>query len=78
MNKEGKIEHGLFPFYRSTKDNKGNKSLSVFFYFYNSFERKIEGTNELYRENDIFWFVRYRSNYRQLKEKGIDEKHIRQ
>jgi hypothetical protein len=78
MKKEGKVEHSLFPLYQSTKDSTGNKSLSVFFYFYNSFQRKIAGSKEFYREDDIFWFIRYRSNYQQLKAKGVDEKLIRQ
>ena len=78
MKKAGKVEHSLFPLYQSAKDSTGNKSLSVFFYFYTTFQRKIEGSNEFYREDDIFWFVRFRSNYRQLKAKGIDEKLIRQ
>jgi hypothetical protein len=78
MGKGGRVEHSLFPLYQSTKDTIGNKSLSVGFYFYNSFKRKIEGSKEFYREDDIFWFIRYRSNYRQLKAKGIDEKLIRQ
>jgi hypothetical protein len=78
MKKEGKVEHDVFPFYESVKDSTGNDSKSIFFYFYNSFQRKIEGTNEFYREDDVFWFLRFRSNFRQLKAKGIDEKKIRQ
>ncbi len=78
MKKEGKTEHTLFPLYESSKDSTGYKYKSVFFYFYRSFSRKIEGTNEFYREVDLFWFLRFRSNYSQLKAKGIDEKKIRQ
>ncbi|HPV55627.1 MAG TPA: hypothetical protein PKW61_00745, partial [Tenuifilaceae bacterium] len=66
-----KVEKSLFPLYYLTKDNNGNKSLSVMLYFYNSLRRKIPNTTEFYQEERIFWLIRIRSNYRILKEKGI-------
>ncbi|MGE0077841.1 MAG: hypothetical protein AB7S48_08280 [Bacteroidales bacterium] len=69
---DGKVEKSLFPIYYLTKDSNGNKSLSVMLYFYNSLKRKIPNTTEYYQEERIFWLIRIRSNYRILKEKGID------
>ncbi len=71
-NVDGNIEKSLFPFYFLTKENNGNRSLSVMFYFYNSLKRKIPNTKEYYQEERIFWLIRIRSNYRTLKEKGIE------
>lgn len=70
-NVDGKVEKSLFPLYYLTKDNNGNKSLSIMLYFYNSLRRKIPNTTEFYQEERIFWLIRIRSNYRILKEKGI-------
>lgn len=71
-NLDGKIEKSLFPLYYFTKDNNGNRSLSVMLYFYNSLRRKIADTNDYYMEERIFWLLRFRSNYWQLKQKGIE------
>ena len=68
----GKVEKSLFPLYYITKDSNGNKSLSVMLYFYNSMKRNIPNTTEFYQEERIFWLIRIRSNYRILKEKGIE------
>ena len=68
----GKVEKSLFPLYYYTKDDEGNRSLSVFFYFYNSLKRKISNTKEFYQEERIFWLIRIRSNYSLLKQKGIN------
>ena len=70
-NVDGNVEKSLFPLYYFTKDNHGNKSLSVALYFYNSLRRKIPNTTDFYQEERIFWLIRIRSNYRILKEKGI-------
>jgi len=69
---DGNIEKSLFPLYYLTKEKNGNRSLSVFFYFYNSLKREIPNTKEYYQEERIFWLIRIRSNYRLLKQKGID------
>lgn len=71
-NVKGNIEKSLFPFYYLTKESNGNRSLSVFLYFYNSLKRQIPNTKEFYQEERIFWLIRIRSNYRTLKQKGID------
>jgi len=77
VKKDGNIEKSLFPFYHKTEEKNGNKSLSVFFHFYNSFKRQIPDTEEFYQEDRILWFLRLRSNYKKLKGKGIDEKRIK-
>ncbi len=71
VKKKGKIEKSLFPFFQYSKDSIGNKSLYLFFYFYNSYRQKIPETKEFYQENKIFWFIRFRSNEKWLKKKGI-------
>ena len=69
--KKGKVEKSLFPIYQFSKDTKGNRSLFLFFYFYNSLKRQIPNTKEFYQEEKIFWFIRLRSNKRYLEKKGI-------
>lgn len=68
----GNTEKSLFPFYYLTKEKNGNRSLSVMLYFYNSLKRQIPKTKEFYQEERIFWLIRIRSNYRILKQKGIN------
>lgn len=68
---KGKEEKSLFPIYYYTRENNGNHSLSAMFYFYNSIKRQIPNTKYFYQEERIFWFIRLRSNYRMLKERGI-------
>jgi len=70
VNRRGVVEKSLFPIYHKREDSKGNKSFSLFFYFYNSFQRRLENSNDFYRENKIFWFIRLRSNYGKLKREG--------
>ncbi len=70
VKKRGVEEKSLFPIYHKREDAKGNKSLSLFFYFYNKFQRRLETSNDFYRESRIFWFIRLRSNYGQLKREG--------
>ncbi|MBL4577268.1 MAG: hypothetical protein JKX74_02275, partial [Flavobacteriales bacterium] len=71
INKEGNTLHSIFPLYHRTGERNGNKSLSLFFHFYNSHKKKIEGTDEYYQEKRIFWFIRFLSNYKHLEKKGI-------
>lgn len=72
VKKAGKIEKSFFPIYQLTKDTEGNRSFFLFFYFYNSYKQKINGTDEFYQEQKIFWFIRLRSNKRWLEQKGIN------
>lgn len=71
IDKNKTKEYSLFPFYYYSKDDNNNKSLSLFFSFYSKFQRKIKNSNEFYKEQKIFWFLRIRSNYNSLKERGI-------
>lgn len=70
VKKDGVVEKSLFPLYHKREDASGNKSFSMFFYFYGRFQRKLETGNDFYREDKIFWFIRLRSNYGQLKREG--------
>ncbi|MBU0763521.1 MAG: hypothetical protein KJ607_01660 [Bacteroidetes bacterium] len=73
VNRAGNIERGVFPFYHYTRENNGNKSLSLFLSVYHSFSRQIPGSEEFYREEKLFWFLRIRSNFQSLKDRGIVE-----
>jgi hypothetical protein len=71
-NMDGKKVKSLFPFYYIQSDSIGNYSNSYGLSFYNNFKRKVPNTTEFYKEVKIFWFLRLRSNYNYLKEKGIE------
>ncbi len=68
MRKEGKVERGVFPFFRFKRDDEGNRTLGVLFNFYQSTTKKLDNCNDFYREQRIFWFIRIRSNYDLLSE----------
>lgn len=68
---DGGTEKSIFPFYYKSTEKNGNKSMSVFLGFYNSFKRLIPDTNEFYQEERIFWVIRLRSNFKSLKERGL-------
>jgi len=74
VKKDGNVERSLFPLYYYSKQSNGNKTLSLFFYFYNSVKRQIAGSNEFYQERRIFWFLRILSNKKALEKKGIKVK----
>ncbi len=70
VKKSNYVEKSLFPLYYFSKESNGNRSFSMFLYFYNSFSRQLPNSTEFYREEKIFWFVRLRSNYKRLKAEG--------
>jgi hypothetical protein len=67
---DGHREKSVLPFYHKTDEKNGDKSVSVFFGFYNHFKQFKTEINDFYEEERIFWFVRLRSNYKQLKSEG--------
>ncbi len=71
VKKGESTEKSIFPFYYKSTEKNGNKSLSVFLGFYNSFKRQIQDTDEFYQEDRIFWVIRLRSNFKSLKERGL-------
>ncbi len=74
VNLPEKREKSLFPFYYSVSYPNGDKSVSVLFSFYNYFKQYKPEIKEFYQEERIFWFLRLRSNYEQLKRNGKDFK----
>ena len=70
IKEEGKREKSILPFYHSIRDTIGNKSISVFFGFYNHFRDYKPEIKDFYEEERIFWFVRLRSNYKKLANEG--------
>jgi hypothetical protein len=77
VKKNGNTERGIFPIYHTTHEGNGDKSLSVFLGFYHTYRRQIQDSKESYEEVKIFWFIRLLSNYKELKEKGVNVKQIR-
>ncbi len=71
MNKKGEVERSVFPFYHYHEKLDGSKSRSLLLYFYRSFKRPVPHSDKFYKEERIFWFLRLRSNYRQLKAEGL-------
>lgn len=70
IKEKGRREKSLLPFYHSIKESNGNQYASYFFSFYNHFRQYKTEIKDFYEEERIFWFVRLRSNYRQLKSEG--------
>jgi hypothetical protein len=70
VKKDGYKEKSFFPIYYFSKEDNGNRSLSLFFYFYNSFKKQLPNSLEFYKEERLFWFIRLRSNYKRLKAEG--------
>ena len=64
-------EKSIFPFYHWTIRENGDENNSYMFGFYNKFRQKIPDSEEYYYEDRIFWFIRLRSNYQSLKDRGI-------
>ncbi|MCX6271189.1 MAG: hypothetical protein NTU44_08230 [Bacteroidetes bacterium] len=70
VNKTGLTEKSIFPFYYYSKTANGDENRSWFFYFYNRSKHYIPEAKDYYLEERIFWFLRLRSNYTQLKQQG--------
>jgi len=71
VEKQGSVVKAFFPFYSYTSEPNGDKNKSIFLSFYSSIKQKIPDSNEFYEEQKIFWFLRLRSNFKSLKERGI-------
>jgi hypothetical protein len=71
INKNGVREKSFFPFYYMSKDTLGNKNMNAVLAFYGRSAKRIKETNYFYKEEKVFWIVRFRSNYKYLKSKGI-------
>jgi len=71
VNKNGVCEKSFFPFYYMSKDTLGNKNMNAILAFYGRSAKRIKETNYFYKEEKLFWIVRFRSNYKYLKSKGL-------
>jgi hypothetical protein len=72
-NWDGVRTFGIAPFFHISKNENSSFSKNFGFGFYSHFRRKVVGyENEFYEETKMFWFLRMRSNYQYLKNKGID------
>lgn len=70
VKKEGYSEKSFFPLYYSKNKANGEQTRSWFFYFYTFTKKKLDKFDDYYLEERIFWFIRLRSNYAQLKKEG--------
>lgn len=67
IQKQGKTEKSMLPFYHSVKNANGDQSKSIFFSFYSHFKQYNLDIKEFYEEERLFWFIRIRSNYNSIK-----------
>ena len=74
LKKEGNTEKAIFPIYHKKTKTNGDNSTSVLFGFYNYFKQYKPDIKEFYEEERVFWFLRLRSNYNLLKERGKADK----
>jgi hypothetical protein len=70
VHKDGKVEKSIFPIYHKVNKANGEKSLSVLFGFYNHYRQYKPDIQDFYEEERLFWILRLRSNYNQLKQAG--------
>lgn len=73
INKSGRREFSLLPFYHTVSNDMGEKNTSVFFSFYSYVKRSLPDVNDFYEEERLFWLVRVRSNYDRLKNEGKEK-----
>jgi hypothetical protein len=66
----GKTEKSILPFYHMSRDSAGNFSRSYFFGFFTHFRQYKPEIKDYYEEEEFFWFVRLKSNYKKLKSEG--------
>jgi len=71
VKKQGRREFVLFPFVHRLYEPDGSELHAAAAYWYARVKRRIPNTEEFYREERIFWFIRLRSNYQSLKSRGI-------
>ena len=69
---EGHREKSFLPFFHTVKEENGDRSVSYFFGLYNRFREYKPEIKDFYEEERLFWFIRLRSNYKQLKSEGKD------
>jgi len=70
VKKDGIREVSIFPLYHKKTEPNGNINISALMHFYSRFKRQLPDSQEFYKEEKIFWFIRLRSNYSQLKAEG--------
>jgi hypothetical protein len=71
-NKKDSItEKTLLPLYNIEKQKNGDYYKGYFLSIYQKTKTQIPNTNHYYLEEKIFWFLRLRSNFNYLKQKGI-------
>ena len=77
---KGSTESELFPFYHTTSDPNGNRFHSGFLGFNSSFKKQLNGSKEFYQEQKTLWFIRTKSNFKNLRDKGVikDRRELRQ
>jgi hypothetical protein len=69
--KDSSTEKTLLPLYSIEKQKNGDYYKGYFLSIYQKTKTQIPNTNHYYLEEKIFWFLRLRSNFNYLKQKGI-------
>lgn len=67
---DGRREKAFLPFFHTIKESNGDRSKSFFFGMYNRFKEYKPEIKDFYEEERVLWFIRLRSNYKQLKAEG--------
>ena len=71
VNKDRCTEKILFPFYNIQKQKNGDYYKAYFFNLYQKSKTQVPNTSEYYLEEKVLWYIRLRSNFNYLKQKGV-------
>ncbi len=71
VNKDSCTEKILFPFYNIQKQKNGDYYKAYFFNLYQKSKTQVPNTSEYYLEEKVLWYIRLRSNFNYLKQKGV-------
>lgn len=71
VKKDSSTEKGLFPLYNIQQSKNGDYYKAYCLNIYQKTKTQIPNTSYYYMEEKIFWYIRLRSNFNYLKQKGI-------
>jgi hypothetical protein len=71
VRKDSCTEKILFPIYNIQKQKNGDYYKAYFLNLYQKTKTQIPNTSEYYLEEKVLWYIRLRSNFNYLKQKGV-------
>lgn len=71
VKKDSSTERGLFPLYNIQQSKNGDYYKAYCLNIYQKTKTQIPNTSDYYIEEKIFWYIRLRSNFNYLKQKGV-------